>query len=83
MNVIYINERYAKEPLKKHNPFIKGTAYIFGSLLAIAFSPLIAIVCFANQFRCDHVWIPNGKNNSCVRCTKKQPRKELLGLEKL
>ena len=82
MNVVYLKGN-RKTVIQSFGP-IKLTAYIIGGLLTIALSPVIALVCFVNQFRCEHIWIPIGSSkNSCVKCNKKEPRKELLGLERL
>ena len=80
MNVVYLKTK--RKPIRD-NLGLKVTGYVIGGLITVALSPVIAVVALANQFRCDHVWIPNGEKNSCIKCNKKELRKNLLGLERL
>lgn len=80
MNVVYLKTK--RKPVR-HNLVLTVTGYVISGLITVILSPVIAVVYLTNQFRCDHIWIPNGQKNSCVKCNKKQPRKELLGLERL
>lgn len=95
MNVVYLNTRrkFQKIPKvalqesisvsKKPYGAVRFCVDLLAMVLTLVFSPIIIVVCFIQQLRCDHVWLPSGKNNSCAKCYKKELKKDLLGIEKL
>jgi len=80
MNVVYLNR---KRKVPKTSALASAVSYFFVAPLALVFSPAIAIWALWKRAKCDHAFLPMGNFARCMKCRKKEKRKEFWGIERL